>query len=57
MDIQEMREKLKDRRISVVSKETDVNEATLRAILRGANENPTYKVFKAIEKYLTGEER
>lgn len=57
MKIEELASKLEDRRISVVAERTGIAEATLRAIARGANKNPTYANYMRLVEYFNSEEK
>ena len=57
MKIEELALKLEDRRISVVAERTGIAEATLRAIARGANKNPTYANYMRLVEYFNNEEK
>lgn len=52
LTLDEMQIRLKDRRLTVISKETGISYPTLLAISRGESENPTYKVMMKISEYL-----
>lgn len=53
IDLAEVRERLRDRRLSVVSRETGIHYNTLIRIRDGANVNPTYRVLEALSAYLS----
>lgn len=52
LNLCEIREKLKDRRPSVVSEATGVHVNTVISIQKGRSVNPTYRVIVALSNYL-----
>ena len=52
LSLEEIRYKLKDRRLSVVSKEIGVSYPTLLAIYKGEAKNPSYRIIELICNYL-----
>jgi transcriptional regulator with XRE-family HTH domain len=52
MDINKMRRLLVDRRLDIVSDATGVHVNTISRIRDGKTENPSYKAFEALRKYL-----
>jgi hypothetical protein len=48
----EIRRRLQDRRLPVVSKATGVHHKTIRDIRDNEHHNPTYRVLKALSDYL-----
>lgn len=53
LTIEEIKERLTDKNIAVVSERTGVHRNTLSAIRCGENTNPTYNVIKILSEYLT----
>jgi predicted transcriptional regulator len=51
-NIEEIRKKLEDKRLHVVSRETGISYPTLLAIREGDNKNPQYKTIQKIINYL-----
>lgn len=51
MKIEEIAEKLKDRKIAVVAEKVGATDATIRSIANGKNTNPTYAIYMALVKY------
>lgn len=47
-----IKEKLKDRRVEIVAKETGLHYNTVRIVRDDPNANPTYRVIKALSDYL-----
>ena len=56
MTLEQIAEKLQDRRLDVVSAHTGVHANTLRDIRKGKRDNPTYQVVKALSDYLEGKQ-
>jgi hypothetical protein len=54
MTLNEIREALQDRRLSVIAERTGIHENTIRAIRDGKNTNPTLGVFSVLSDYLKG---
>ena len=54
MTLDQIKQKLADRRLDVVAKATEIHRNTLSAIRSGANANPSYETIKAISDYLEG---
>lgn len=57
MTLEEVSNLLQDRKISVISERLGICEATLRAIARGDNKNPTYAVYSKLVDYFKGENK
>ncbi len=57
MTLEQIAVLLQDRKISVVSERLGICEATLRAIARGDNKNPTYAVYSKLVDYFKGESK
>ena len=53
MNIEDIKESLKDKRLSVISEATGLHYNTLREIRDNPEPNPTYKVLKLVSDYLT----
>ena len=51
LTLEEIRERLKDRRLLVVSQATGIHANTLREVRDNPSANPTYKVFKLLNDY------
>ena len=51
LTIDEIIEKMKDRKTLVVAQETGVHPATIRSIVNGVNKNPVYRVVYELSKY------
>lgn len=56
MDLQEISEKLHDRRIGVVAEKTGLSAVTIRNIRDGKNTNPTLAVITALREYFSDSE-
>ena len=54
LSLEEIREKLKDRNLSEVSRRTGIGYANLAAIANGTRNNPSYQVLKPLCDYLEG---
>lgn len=54
MTLDEIRRRLKQCRIDLVSKATGLHYNTVRQIRDDEDANPTYRVMKALENYLEG---
>lgn len=54
MTLEQIREALADRKLSVVARATKVHPNTIRAILKDPDANPTHRVIKALSDYLSG---
>ena len=52
MKLEDIRTQLKDRRVSMVAKETGLHFNTIRTLRDNEDANPTYKVMQALTKYL-----
>lgn len=52
LTLEQIQEQLKDRRLTVVSKEIGVSYPTLLAIAKGESKNPSYRIIQLICKYL-----
>lgn len=55
MTLEEIRRRLKQCRIDLVSESTGLHYNTVRQIRDNADANPTYRVMRALERYLEGE--
>lgn len=51
LSLEEIKEKLKDRRLAVIAKETGLSYPTILAISKGES-NTTYKTLKLVSDYL-----
>ena len=51
LDLKEIRERLLDRRIDIVTSETGLGYTTVREIRNGTQDNPRYKTIKALSDY------
>lgn len=51
LTLQEISEKLVDRRLSVVAERTGLHENTIANIRDGRSENPAYTTLKALSDY------
>ena len=54
LNLDEIREELKDRRIPFISSVTGVGYNTIKEIRDNPDANPTYKVIKALNDYFSG---
>lgn len=52
LTLEQIQEQLKDRRLTVVSKEIGVSYPTLLSIARGESKNPSYRIIQLICQYL-----
>jgi hypothetical protein len=52
LTLDEVRRRLKDRRLPVVAEATGIHTNTLREVRDNPLANPTYKVFKLLNDYL-----
>jgi transcriptional regulator with XRE-family HTH domain len=52
LTLEEIRQRLFDRRLNVVAEATGLHYNTVRNIAIGHNTNPTYGVLKALSDYL-----
>jgi len=52
MKLEEIRELLKDRRVSMIAEATGIHFNTIREIRDNKNANPTYKVMTKLTDYL-----
>jgi len=57
MSLDEVRGRLRDRRISIVAAEARVHRNTISAIVSGRSLNPSYRVMKALTDYFVGVEQ
>lgn len=55
LTIEEIRERLADRRVPIVSERTGVAHSTIYAIRDGRSANPEYNTLKALSDYLQGQ--
>jgi DNA-binding phage protein len=53
MTLEQIREALADRKLSMVARATKVHPNTIRSILKN-QANPTHRVIKALSDYLSG---
>jgi DNA-binding response OmpR family regulator len=53
MTLEQIRAALADRKVSVVSRATQVHPNTIRNILKDSAANPTHRVVKALSDYLS----
>lgn len=53
LTLDQIREALRDRRLTKVAEATGLHYNTLREVRDNPNANPTYKVIKALSDYLT----
>lgn len=52
LTLEEIRKRLKDRRLTVVSKEIGISYPTLLSIYQGKAKNPSYRIIGLICDYL-----
>lgn len=52
LDLEQIREKLRDRNLKEVSRQTGVGYNNLHGVATGSRNNPTYNVIKTISDYL-----
>ena len=52
LTLEDIRTRLKDRRLPVVAQATGIHPNTLREVRDNPLANPTYKVFKLLNDYL-----
>lgn len=52
LTLEQIRERLKDRRLTVVSKEIGVSYPAVLAIAKGESDNPNYKTIELLSDYL-----
>jgi transcriptional regulator with XRE-family HTH domain len=52
LTLDQIREKLQDRRLSVVSEACGISHSYLHLIVNGKRVNPTYEVVKKLSDYL-----
>ena len=55
LTIEEIKERLKDRRPNVVGDVTGLSYGTIAGIRNGVNQNPTLKVMQALSEYFEGD--
>ena len=53
MDLEQIREGLKDRKLTEVAKNTGLHYNTVRAVASGHKTNPMYNVAKVLSDYLS----
>jgi ribosomal protein L10 len=53
LTLDDIRERLKDRRLLVVAEVTGIHANTLREVRDNPLANPTYKVFKSLNDYFS----
>lgn len=54
LTLEQIRNKLQDRRLGLIVKATGIHYNTLREVRDNADANPTYKVVKLLNDYLSG---
>lgn len=54
MKLEDIRGLLKDRRVSIVAKETGIHFNTIREVRDNQDANPTYRVMTKLTEYLEG---
>ena len=54
LTLDQIKRKLEDRRIDVVSMRTGINRNTIARIKSGQHENPTYYILNKLSDYLEG---
>ena len=54
LTLEQIRDKLQDRRLGMIVKATGVHYNTLRDIRDNLDANPTYKVIKLLNDYFSG---
>ncbi len=54
LTIEEIRERLIDRRLAMIAEVTGIHYATIQAIRNGKVTNPSYETVKALSDYLQG---
>lgn len=54
MKLEEIAERLKDRRLYRVAEVTGLSYQTIRTIVNGTNKNPTIETVQLLEDYLNG---
>lgn len=52
LSLEQIQEQLKDRRLTVISKEIGVSYPTLLSIAKGVSKNPSYRIVQLICEYL-----
>lgn len=57
LTIEQIRQYLHDRNLSIVAKESGINYQTIRVIKRDENANPHYRTLEKLSNYLTGNDR
>ena len=53
MSLEEIREKLQDKRLYIVAKNTELSYPTVKKLADGKHENYTYNTIHKLSKYLT----
>jgi hypothetical protein len=56
MNLDEIRQGLQDRRLSMVADATGLHYNTVRAISAGENKNPTHETMRLLSAYLSGQD-
>lgn len=54
MKLDDIRRRLRDRRMAVVAEATGIHRNTITAIVAGRIANPSYETIKALSDYLEG---
>lgn len=54
LTLEQIRNKLQDRRLGLIVKATGIHYNTLREVRDNAEANPTYKVVKLLNDYFSG---
>lgn len=54
LTLEQIRTLLKDRRVSIIAKETGIHFNTIRDIRDNEHANPTYRVITKLSEYLNG---
>jgi N-acetylmuramic acid 6-phosphate (MurNAc-6-P) etherase len=54
LTLEQIRAKLQDRRLNLISKATGIHANTLREVRDNSQANPTYKVIKLLNDYFSG---
>jgi hypothetical protein len=54
LTVEEIKERLQDRRIPIVSEATGLSYPTIQKIRDGESDNPSYKTMQRLSEYLEG---